>query len=53
MHFSREAALQSEAQLRITLEDRGYRVTGGTERYHDLREGRGAPRNPTSEGDSN
>jgi hypothetical protein len=52
IHFSREAALQAEAQLRIVLEDRGYRVTGGTERYQDLREGRSEPRNPTSEGES-
>lgn len=52
MHFSREAALQAEAQLRIGMEDRGYRVSGGTERYDQLRERQDAQENPTSEGDS-
>jgi hypothetical protein len=48
-HFSREAALQAEAQLRIVLEDRGYRVSGGTERYEELKARRAAWRNPMSE----
>lgn len=50
-HFSREAALQAESRLRIVLEDRGYRVSGGTERYDDLRSASEARKNPTSEGE--
>ncbi len=50
-HFSREAALQAESRLRIVLEDRGYRVSGGTERYDDLRSRSERRKNPTSEGE--
>lgn len=50
-HFSREAALQAEARLRIVLEVRGYRVSRGTERYDELRSRSEARRNPTSEGE--
>ena len=30
--FSEEAALQAESLTRVALENRGYQVTGGTER---------------------
>lgn len=35
-HYSREAALEAEAQWRLFLEQRGYRVVGGQEMYDEM-----------------
>ena len=46
-HFSRESALQAESLLRLALEQRGYRVIGGQEKYEQLSES--TDENPSSE----